>query len=163
MDLKQALHKALSFEQKGQKIYAGIASESKHPMVKKVFSYLADMELEHVQDIKGFMVNKGIELKGDEPEETEEFFTTTMKKFKSKAHLSQTDIKAYEAALDLERHSYRFYKEHFDSAEDEEAKKFFGFMMEQESAHYTLISRSYDFLRDPAHFYMHEEGWIFEG
>ena len=65
--------------------------------------------------------------------------------------------------MELERSAYKFYKEELGNATDEKVKHFFSFLMQQESAHYTLIRNAYDYLKDPANFHMEEEGWMFEG
>ncbi|MEM4261063.1 MAG: ferritin family protein [Candidatus Woesearchaeota archaeon] len=165
MKIKKALQTALGFEEKGNKLYLEVAKKTKNEIVKETFMYLANQEYLHIKEIKEFIEKEhpNINLLGDNPHETKEFFDTTISKFKKKITLNKTDIKVYETALNLEKSSYNFYKQEFNKANDEKTRKFFKFLMAQESAHYTLLSNTYNYIKDPANFYMEEEGWIFEG
>jgi rubrerythrin len=167
MELKKAFETALAMEQKGHQIYLKTAHSTENPIVQKTFSYLAEQEAYHIEEIKEYIakLNDGhkIELRGDTLDDTKKFFTTTIEKFKEKTKLSDTDIKAHETALELEQNAYDFYKKERDETDDEEIKKFFGWLMRQENAHYEFIQKSYEYLKDPVHFYSEEEGWIVDG
>lgn len=165
MDIQKALQTALSFEKKGRKIYKEAATDSKNPFVKEVFSYLARQEENHISEITAFIEKNHPDKKlaGDKKKEVRQFFTMTTDKFKEKVKLTKKDLQAYEAGLDLERSAYEFYKKELESTTDENSKRFFKFLMEQESAHYSLISNAYNYIKDPANFHMGEEGWMFEG
>jgi rubrerythrin len=165
MDLKEALETALDMEKKGYEIYMGTAEKTQNPHVKKTFSYLAGEEINHIREIEEYIEKDkpGIELKGDTPEDVEKFFNTTIREFREKTELAEDDVKAYETALELEEKGYNFYKEQFEEAEDEQAKNFFRFLMEQENAHYELFQKDLEYLKDPAGFFGEEEQHFFEG
>jgi rubrerythrin len=165
MNIQQALQTALAFEKKGKKIYTEAAEKTKNPFVKEVFSYLARQEENHVQELAAFIEkhHPDIKLEGDTQEETKHFFTMTADKFNEKLKVSKKDLQAYEAGLELERSAYAFYKKELEEAPDEKTRHFFTFLIEQESAHYSLIRNAYDYLKDPANFHMEEERWMFEG
>lgn len=167
MELKQSLQTALDFEQKGHKIYEDTSNNTKNQIVAKTFRYLADQELFHIEEITEYIekLNNGhkIELKGDKLEDTKKFFSSTAKEFKEKTELSDDDIKAHETALELEQNAYDFYKEQQSQTDDEETKNFFKWIMDQENAHYELIQKSYEYIKNPVGFYTEEEGWIVEG
>jgi len=163
MELKDALLTALNFEETGCKIYKEAAAKTNNPIVAKTFSYLADQELMHIEGIKEYMETTQIEFKGDKPEWTEKFFTMTAKEFRKKTELSKEDIKAHETALELERASYDFYKEQQSKAKSEKLKKFFMFLMSQENAHYELVQKSYEYIKNPVGFYTEEEKWMADG
>jgi len=163
MDLKKAFQTALDFEQKGHKVYEETAKKTKNPIVAKTFEYLAKQEVNHIEEIKKYIQQQKIELKGDKMEDTQEFFSMTTKKFKEKTELSDDDLKAHETALELEQKSYEFYKEQHDLTKDEKLKQFFKWIMMQENAHYEFIQKAYDYINDPIGFYSHEEKWVVEG
>lgn len=167
MDLKQAFQTALDFEEKGHKIYEETSNKTENPIVAKTFRYLGDQELIHIEEIKEYIeqLNNGhkIELKGDTLEDTKKFFNTTVKQFKEKTELSDDDLKAHETALELEQKSYDFYKQQHDQTNDQELKKFFKLLMEQENAHYELIQKAYEYIKNPIGFYTEEEKWMAEG
>ncbi len=163
MELKEALQTALDFEKKGEKIYKDTAAITKNPIVKKTFSYLAEQELNHINEIEEYIEKNKIEMKGDKLEDTKRFFTMTVNEFKEKTELSDDDLNAHKTALELEQSSYDFYKEQFEQADDAELKKFFKFLMEQENNHYVLIQKAYEYIKDPSDFYAEEEHWVLEG
>ncbi len=163
MDLKTALKTAIDFEEKGHSIYTKAAETTDNPIVEKTFSYLADEELNHIDELKGYMKTKQIELKGDKLEQTKQFFSMTIREFKEKTELSEDDLKAHETGLELEKKSYDFYKQQYEAADDQKLKEFFKWIMAQENAHYELIDKAYQFIKDPEGFYSKEEKWIADG
>lgn len=167
MDLKQAFETALEFEQKGHSIYEETANKTENPIVAKTFRYLADQELLHIEEIKKYIegLDNGdkVELRGDTLEDTKQFFTTTTKEFKEQIELSDDDLTAHETALGLEQDAYDFYEEQHNQTDDEEMKKFFQWLMDQENAHFELIEKAYAYIKDPVGFYSEEEGWSLDG
>ena len=167
MELKEAFQKALDFEEKGKEIYTEVAKTTFSPLVKKSFEFLAKEEEKHIVEIKGYIENENenpnIELSGAKKDDVKDFFNMTVEEYKEGIEFSEDDVKAYERAMELETDSYNFYKAQFAIAQDENLKKFFGFLMEQESAHYLMLEKTLKFIRDPQHFYADEEDWNFEG
>ncbi|MBT4824101.1 ferritin family protein [Candidatus Woesearchaeota archaeon] len=168
MEFKEAMKQALEFEKKGHDIYKEAAEKTNNALVRKTFSYLAEQETNHIREIQEYIDHEHpdiekIELKGDKLEGAKQFFNTTIKEFREKTELSEDDIKAHEAALELEQSAYDFYKEQHDAANDEKLKTFLKFLMDQENAHFELIQKSLDFIKDPEHFFAEEEGWLLEG
>ncbi|MEA2037442.1 MAG: ferritin family protein [Nanoarchaeota archaeon] len=167
MEMKEALNVALEYEKKGHKLYSEATNNTKNPVVAKTFKYLADQELIHIEEINEYIeqLDNGhkVEPKGDTVEETKNFFSTTTHEFKEKTELSEDDIKVHELGMELEQKAYDFYKEQYNTTKDEEAKKFFKFLMEQENVHYELIRKAYDYIKDPVGFYSEEEGWSLDG
>ena len=163
MELKKALQTALDFEEKGHHIYEEVSNKTENQIVEKTFRYLANQELIHIEVIKEYIKEEKIELKGDKLKETKKFFSTTIRKFKEKTELSNDDLKAHETALELEQKSYDFYKEQREKTADKDLKKFFGFLMEQENAHYMLVQKAYNYMKNPDAFYAEEEKWVVEG
>lgn len=163
MEIKKALKTALDFEQKGHKIYEDTANKTENQIVEKTFRYLANQELIHIEVIKEYIKEEKIELKGDKLKDTKKFFSMTVAKFKKMAELSGDDLKAHETALELEQKSYNFYKEQGEKTDDKDLKKFFSFLMEQENAHYMLVQKAYNYMKNPDAFYAEEEKWVVEG
>ncbi|HHQ44947.1 MAG TPA: hypothetical protein ENN13_02290 [Candidatus Altiarchaeales archaeon] len=165
MDLKDALREALDFEKKGRRIYLQTAAGTKNPHVKKTFEFLANEEVNHIHEIEEFMQkeNPEVELHGAKLDEVQKFFTTTVNEFRGDVDIVEDDVKAYETLMELEKKSYDFYEQRYNEAQDEQTKKFFMFLMDQESAHFTLLSKDLDYLRDPVGFFGKEEQHFFEG
>jgi rubrerythrin len=161
--LSDALKTALDFEKKGRAIYEKAAASTNNEMVARTFSYLAGQEEFHVQEIRKYMDSNSIELSGDQQHQTRQFFMTTIAEFRHRTSLSQDDIKAHETALELETQSYDFYRQQYLISKEPELKQFFEFLMKQEKAHYELVDKTLQFIRDPVDFYQKSEDAIFEG
>lgn len=154
---------ALDFEKKGKKLYSEAAANTKNAFVRKVFTYLSEQEDLHVNEIQEYISRHDIELEGDKPEDVLKFFKMTISEFKTKLDYTKSDTEAYEKGMELENNAYLFYKEQSELVEDEKVKEFLLFLMHQEQAHYELIEKSYDFIKDPEGFNALEEDWFFEG
>lgn len=166
MELINALKIALEFEEKGHDIYSAASKKSKNSVTKKTFEYLAKQESYHIKNIKSYIKNEDVpkNLDGDKITKTQEFFNTTTKDFGNKAQLfSNDEIHLYESAMELEQASYDFYKTQKDKAESKEAKKFFEFLVAQENAHFSLLQKTLDFLKEPENYFSKEEQRMFEG
>lgn len=165
MDVKEALEKALEFEREGYQIYKEVSESSFNPLVKKTFAYLAEQELLHVDEIQKYMEAHGVEFVkfGDNLNEVKEFFSMTMQEYKEGIEFAESDVDAYEKALDLEKSGYDYYKSQRDAAEDDELRKFFTFVMEQERAHYLMLEKTLNYIKTPEEFHLDEEEWSFEG
>jgi rubrerythrin len=163
--LIKAMEKALNFEEKGFHIYSDVAQTSFNPVVIKTFTFLAEQEENHIKEIKHYIEKENPEMKllGEGLSGIKEFFNMSVDEYKEGIEFSKSDISAYEKALFLEQSSYDYYKSQLQSANDNHEKKFFSFLMEQESAHYLLIENTLRFLKDPSQFFAEEENWIFEG
>jgi rubrerythrin len=165
MELGNALDTALELEEKGYKIYTDASEKTQNDIVRQTFEYLADQETNHIEEIKEFIEKNDpdVELKGDRLPEVKKRFNKIIGSLEKSAELSDDDIEAHEAGLRFEKEAYNFYKDQLEKAEDGKAKKFFRFLMEQEEAHYELIDKAYDYMKNPEAWYAEEEGWIEEG
>jgi rubrerythrin len=165
MDMGQALETALEFEKEGFQIYTEAADNTEHSVIEKTFRYLADQEVNHIEEIKQFIEKNDpdVELKGDQLPEVKKKFGEIISEHWEKTELSDSDIEAHKAGMDFEKKAYEFYKKELEETDDEMAKKFFKFLMEQEQAHYELIEKTYDYIKNPEAWYAEEEGWIEEG
>jgi len=167
MDIKQALETALEFEKKGHNIYEETSNKTTNPIVAKTFTYLANQELFHIEEIMEYIQKlddgHNIELKGDTLADTKKFFNSTVKEFQEKTEISDDDLKAHETALELEQNAYNFYKEQLDQDLDEKTEEFLKWLMDQENAHFEYIQKSLEFIKDPTGFYTEEEAWMVDG
>ncbi len=165
MDLRKAMTQALEFEKKGNRLYSQHASETKNSLVKKVFEYLAAQEIFHIKEIEAYLVKEKIEFKllGDKEAETKKFFQMTTQEFNKKLSMSDSDIKAYEEAMNLETSAYNYYKQLLSETQHKDTIKFLKFLMEQEDAHFKLIQNAFEYTKDPVSYNASEEQWMFEG
>jgi rubrerythrin len=163
MDMNELMTTALDFEKKGFDIYTKAAKKTKNKFVKETFEYLASQEKFHVDEIKEYVKKHDIKLEGDDPKQVKEFFNTTIEKFKEQAELTQEDIEAYKLGLQLETDAAKYYKQKLEDANDDKVKYFLQFLVRQEFAHYDLLYKGYNYLKDPQNFHLENESWFFEG
>jgi rubrerythrin len=126
---------------------------------------LLNKKKKHIFEINEYFKDKKLVTQGDNPADTKNFFHATIEKFKKKLPYSEHDSQAYEHAMQLENEAYNFYKERAAEAEAEadDVKDFFNWLMKQEMAHYDFLRLGYDFIKDPEHYNINNEEWLFEG
>jgi rubrerythrin len=73
------------------------------------------------------------------------------------------ELKAYEIAMEMENAGYDFYKKMLASAEDEDVKELYRFLISEEETHFELVSSTHQYLKDPAAWFAKEEKPIVEG
>ena len=161
--MKDILKIALEFEKKGYALYFDVSKKTKNPLVKSIFDYLSSQEERHVAEIEAYIQKNKLELAGDDAKKTERFFNMTVREFKGHLELVKEDSDAYEKGLHLEKDAYEFYKSKLSEAKTEDVRKFLKFLMEQENAHYVLIQNTYEYSKDPKHFFAQNERSFFEG
>ena len=163
MDMKEAMAKALEFERKGREYYLEVANSTDNTFVKDVFNYVAEQEVFHEKEIQGYIDSSDVNLTEDDSVEIQNFFNQEVESFKKDLQSSEDHTEAYKKAMELEKHAYNFYKEQYELTDDEKLKKFFDFLMKQESGHYKLFENSMNYLSNPEGFHMEMEDWNFEG
>jgi rubrerythrin len=163
MDIKEAMAQALELERKGREYYTEIANSTDNKFVKDVFTYVADQEVFHEKEIKGYIDSSNINIEDDTKAEVKTFFGQEIEKFKENMKASTKHTEAYEKAMQLEHDAYNFYKAQHEKADTQELKDFLEFLMRQESGHYSLFKNAMEYLKDPESYHMEQEDWNFEG
>ena len=165
-DLKEMLSKAVEMEKKGHNFYKEKAEQTKNELTKKTFSFLADKEILHIENIQKFIDQYSqngkfpsfdIDSEIEKRKEEIRLFEKTLNKWNQKVKSDSSDKEALEFALDLEKQGYNFYKDILEEANDENLKKFLQFLMEEENEHYEEFMKVYEYLTDSSNWYMYEE------
>lgn len=163
MDIKEAMKQALELERKGREYYTEIANSANNKFVKDVFTFIAEQEVYHEKEIKGYIDSSSIKLEDDHDVEIKTFFNRKIDEFKGEMKASTEHTEAYEKAMQLEKDAYNFYKEQHENADTDELKTFLEFLMQQESNHYLLFRNALEYLNNPESYHMEQEDWNFEG
>ncbi|MBW2970769.1 ferritin family protein [Candidatus Woesearchaeota archaeon] len=158
-----ALQQAVEFEHRGYTIYRNTANKTKDGVTRRIFTYLAEQEQDHINRINNFAKTHQIVLDKKDFGEGDKLYTSTTTSFKKKAQKVTGDVETYELGMQLEKDSYEFYRQQHDKAPTDVLKKFFKFLLEQESEHYKLLEKGHRFIQNPAAFYSEQEDWFFEG
>lgn len=164
--LKDALKKALEMEEKGFGFYKDIVRKVENDATKKMFEFLANNELLHIESIKGFY--SSLAKKGDFPElnldklmagrkKDLSIFARSIAELKDKVKKSDADKEACEFAMEFENSGYKYYQNIHKDAKDEKLVKLLDFLLEEEKAHYDSIMKLHTYITDSANWYMYEE------
>jgi rubrerythrin len=171
-ELTKAFTTAIGMEKRGYEFYMKAAKKSTNAFGRKVFEALAEDENRHIEAIQGYCLN--IAKKDATPA-----LCTVMPPHKGikermifgrreTEHLkgvksSTNELKAYEIAMEMENDGYDFYKKALEATQDQNAKELYTFLLGEEKAHFELISDTYEYLKDPAGWFIKAEKPIVEG
>lgn len=164
-----ALKFALDFEVKGEKFYRESIEKVDDPHAQKTLQFLAAEESHHIDKIERFnqsLINKehfdlsnecDSKLVASIENYLDEFIKNKEKTIAEKA----SDVEIYDVAMEMENSGYQMYKKAFDENQDNRLRKFFKFLMNEESLHYNLILASKKYLEEPSYYFEDFGGWIF--
>ena len=170
--LEGLLKEALNMEKKGYDFYRDISKKAKNEVTKKTFSFLADQEMLHVEEINNFYnahKEKGefpsLVLAGFDESRTEalDIFSKSIKELSEKIDSSDDDKKACEFAMEFEKNGYKYYEDMFKTTQDENLKQLLQFLLNEENKHYETISDLHTYISDSQNWFMYEEGSFPQG
>ncbi len=170
--LMEMLKEALNMEEKGYDFYKDITKKLKNEVTKKTFSFLADQELLHVENIKNFYNTH--KEKGEFPDldlthsnenrsQVLGIFSKGIQELSEKVASSDDDKKACEFAMEFEKNGYKYYEDMLKIAKDEHVVRLLKFLLEEENKHYEVISDLYAYITDSQNWLMYEEGSFPQG
>lgn len=171
-NLKEMLNDALRMEEKGYNFYMDTSRKSKNDITKKTFSFLADQETLHMDNIKNFynaLREKdefpSIDLSNlkKERDNTLTIFSKSIKELNEKIKPSDDDKKACEFAMELENRGYKYYENMLKDTTDKNLIKLLKFLLDEESKHYKAIEELHTYLTDSHNWFMYEEGSFPQG
>jgi rubrerythrin len=118
---KKNLLETLALEIRANAIYSCVAQKTKENQIKAMYKRLAKVELEHAEVAVKIL---GIEM----PEVSAET-------------CAEEDVKNFERTIELEDHAVSLYRKFALEAEEVNVKKFFGALVQIESAHIELVRK----------------------
>lgn len=163
--MKEALKKALEFEEEGYGFYKKISLEINQPLAKRLFESLAQQEKEHMERIN--KIYKEIQ-KGGDPEieddgESSQIENEVKKIFealdetKRKAPLDH--IEGYKLAMEMEKKGLNMYKKNEENSTGK-LKAFFNALKREEQQHLTALENVYFYLTKPGDWLAEDESRI---
>ncbi|MFC1559944.1 ferritin family protein [Candidatus Margulisiibacteriota bacterium] len=166
-ELTGSLQAAISMEQKGYELYKSAADKTSNKLGKEILEAIAKKELDHIAAIEKFSSDIGAATKSINPKNKEDYILPIVENLRGELEdkvKSDSDLaKAYEVAMGMERESYALYKKLLGEAKDPKAKKFFEFLMGEETTHYELLQETLEYLNHPGDWFKEQEKWIVEG
>lgn len=149
--LQEALPASLDLEQKGYDYYQEATSRAQNPLTKRLFSVLADQELEHMDRIREIFKKSPSEVEsrtipGDKLENAvKDVFDEFSQQARSAWNVDIAD--AYEHAMKLEEESVEMYEKLAKESKDSAEIQFFKALEKEEGDHLSALQNVYHFLK----------------
>ncbi|MGL1933415.1 MAG: ferritin family protein [Fibrobacterales bacterium] len=143
---------ALKMEKDGELFYRDLAEKSTTPGFKKIFTMLADEEIEHYRIIKELQNKVSVPSKPKDSlaDEAQNVFET-IKKSDELFGLNKKQKELYYNAAKVEDEAADFYTKQAEETEDSDLKMLFSALADEEKKHSRLLEDIGDFVGAPDH------------
>jgi rubrerythrin len=166
----KALQTALKMEIDGKKFYSKSSQSSKNELGKKLLKQLAAEEDAHrlvFQNIfDAIKAKKGwpdVKYTGDGGRGLRTIFAKALESREKNSKAIVAELEAVTIAMDLENKTYDFYKERSVKTTYEAEKQLYEEIAMQENEHHRVLQDYYEFLQDPAQWYIKAEHTSVDG
>jgi len=159
----QALQVAIQMEIDGKKFYLKASRESSNEMGRKLLESLAGEEDLHRQkfeeiyqalrDKKGWPVT---DFRPDGGKGLRTIFATVIEAGAG-VKAEATELDSVKTAMDMENKTYDYYKDQSQTATYDGERDFYQALMAQEREHYLVLLDYYEYLKDPAAWFVQKE------
>lgn len=147
---------AIKLEQEGRRCFLEAAQNTKSDLARQTFEFLAREEEKHIKQIESFydaIITSGgkdiPDIKESDAEATLELFQKRLESIKDDFEATDSDIEAYQMALQLEDGAEEFYQEMLDKTDHPGIRKFYSWLIQEEAMHSRLINSCLQFVKDP--------------
>lgn len=155
-DILEPFRIARRLEEEGKAFFEEAARKAQSPLVRQTFEFLAKEEIRHIEKING-MYQSLEESGGTEAPETEDSdaevklraFNDRLAGLKDEIQPSLSDVEAYHVALRFENGAEEFYEEKMNEADDPKIKRFYKWLIDEETMHARLLRSCLAFAEDP--------------
>ena len=134
-----ALEFAIKTEHDGERYYRKQAQINAGNRLFNVCTFLADQEKNHAQLLINLGDNKSINAVQTEPAEEIKTIFKDIDNFKSEIRELPSQLEFYTMASEKEQQSIAIYSDLLSKSADNDEKKLFEFLIEQEKQHYDML------------------------
>lgn len=141
---------AMQMEKDGEAFYREIAGKTKNPGLQKIFTTLADEEVEHYKTFKKLYEKSAVQVTESNVFDKAKNIFIEIKDaggLDISAETPQTD--AYRKAMDAEKEAYTFYEQKAAETEDPAEKETLLTFAKEERRHYRLLANVIEFVSRP--------------
>ncbi|WP_419770065.1 MAG: ferritin-like domain-containing protein [Candidatus Marinarcus sp.] len=140
---------AMKVEKDGEAYYRELALKSPNNGLKRVFNILAEAEVKHYNVFKSMRDKDGQDINTlDISTDTKTIFETLSSE-KNSTDFSLDEIKFYEDAIKREEDSFQFYADKAKELSDEDEKKIFLQIAQEEIKHKEVLENILSFIQEP--------------
>jgi len=159
----EALQAAIKMETDGKKFYLRASAQSSNDAGKKLLKTLAAEEDIHRQNFEA--IYEALRNKKGWPNTAVKragkglrtVFNEAAGRLGKAAKALTSEIGAVQTAMDMENKSYDFYRSQLKMATSDAAKSFYEALSAQEKEHHRLLLDYFEFLKDPAAWFVKAE------
>ena len=160
----EALQIAIQMEIDGKEFYLKAGEESSNELGKKLLQSLATEEDVHRQkfgEIYNSIRNKKtwpvIDFQPDGGKTLRTIFAKATEDIGSDIKAAGSEMDAIETAMDMENKSYDFYQGQSQRTSNDTEREFFDNVAAEEREHHMILLDYYEYLRDPAGWFVKKE------
>jgi rubrerythrin len=164
------LRTALQMEIDGKEFYLKVSSASRNELGQLLLKKLAAEEDIHRKVFQGIYdkISKkegwpDIKYTGDSGKALRTVFKKAMKKLDPSVNFMSAELDAVQTGMDMENKTLDFYRDREDKAQYKAEKALYESLAEQESEHHRILLDYYEFLKDPAQYYVKMEHTSVDG
>ena len=168
--IRHGLETAIRMENDGKQFYLKASQSSSNEMGKKLLKSLADEEDSHRQTFEKIYEvirnKKGwpeTDFHPDGGERLNTIFTQAAGKITARSKALTTELDAVKTAMDMENKTCDFYKAQSKAASGDTEKDFYESLAVQERTHHQVLLDYYEYLKDPAAWFVSKEHPILDG
>jgi len=151
---------ALTLECEGKRLFTEAALSTTSKLARQTFEFLAMEEDKHIDRIESFYqaVKRS---RGQQYPDTEdstagqrlESFNQMLETLKDEYQSTSTDIEAYKMALEFETGAEDFYEKRLNESDNPQVRRFYKWLIEEETMHSRLLRSCLRFVEDPAEWF----------
>ncbi|MDD5509646.1 MAG: ferritin family protein [Dehalococcoidales bacterium] len=160
----QVLQVAIKMEIDGKQFYLKASRESGNELGRKLLESLAAEEDVHRQNFEKIYDSirvkqgwPGTDFKPDEGKRLRTVFADAIEKTGTEVDAATTEIDAVKTAMAMENKTGDYYKVQGQAATHDAERNFYQALVAEERAHYLVLLDYYEYLSDPAGWFVRKE------
>lgn len=159
--LKKLIEQAIQMEKDGISFYENLSTKITYESAKKMILSFADDERRHLQILNNiFSEITSIDIEKYLTENLpKEKIKTVFDDIKDKVDVRSLsdELSALKLAMDMEEKSYKLYDEALNLETNQNLKKLWKRLADEERRHYDIFWNTYDFIANPEEWILREE------
>lgn len=141
---------AMQMELDGEKHYRELAEKAGNPGLKKIFTSLAEDEVEHYNVFKNIKEHSSFDIhESTVLTESKNIFAQMKESGDIDTTINQEQKEAYQLAIDLEKKAFEFYEKKAEETDNPAEKKLLQAIAREERRHFSLLEAILDFISQP--------------
>lgn len=166
----EAVKTAIQMETDGKEFYLKASEASSNELGKKLLNQLAAEEDIHrrkfIKIFEAIRAQEGwpeVDYQPDGGQNLRTIFARATQELGPDVKIASSELEAVKTAMDMENKTYDFYHERIEKAAFEPEKKYYSALAAQEKEHHLILYDFYEYLKDPASWFVTKEHHSLDG